>query len=103
MVTGYLGFQGRWFEERLGMGLGAGLSSSRDYNVRAGIPPQLIDVEVPNTFYFDAAVNGRPMAEWPVWLWGKAVSHFPHDQVESPLPNAAQNGTRFMVGIDYRP
>lgn len=103
MVTAYLGFQGRWFGERLGLGVGAGLHTGRDYNVRAGIPPELIAVQVPHTVYFDAALSGRPLEEYPVWLWAKVLSHYPHGAVESPLPNAAQSGTRYLFGIDYRP
>ncbi len=102
MVTAYTGLSLDAIPERLRFDAGVLYLSSREYNLRAGVPPVLLQHKVPDLVRFTLGVAGKPSNDLPLWLRLNAVTHAPHGEAESPLPNASQLGTRVMLLADYR-
>jgi outer membrane cobalamin receptor len=90
------------WNERAGYGLGVRTFSSRSYSVRAGIPPEIRAVDVPDTVAFEAMGELRPLRSQPLWTSLRLTSNVPHPVVESPLPRAAAYGTVMIFGIELR-
>jgi outer membrane cobalamin receptor len=101
-LTGGAHLRTTLWNERLGLAFGARSFSSRSYSVRAGIPPQIRAVDVPDAVALEAAGEVRPFRAESVWASLRATSNLPHGMVESPLPNAAGLGTVIVFGLEYR-
>jgi hypothetical protein len=101
-VTAWLGARSQLLGDRLSLALGAGYSSPRNYNLRAGIPPILLAVNAGNLVRIEASVNYHLVPTIPLWITFKALSFQPNASVESPLPNSSLLGTTLLVGLEYR-
>jgi outer membrane receptor protein involved in Fe transport len=101
-LTAWLRAHGRQEAQRLGYGLGLGFISGRSYNVRAGIPPVLLEREVPAGARLEAQVDWQPGPALPLTVWLRGQANLPHGLVESPLPGAGALGTYALLGLEYR-
>lgn len=101
-VTAWVGARSTLLDGRLLLSLGAGFNSARHYNLRAGIPPQLLLTDVPDGARLEAAGSLQMTRRLPLWLSLKVLSNMPPDHVESPLPGTAVLGTTIFVALDYR-
>lgn len=100
--TLWSGFHGSWIADRLAASLGVGYTSPRRYTVRAGIPPQIIDVTIGHLARPEATVEYQFLRDTPFWCWARAYSTLPHARVESPFPGAGKLGTAVFLGVGYR-
>lgn len=87
--------------ERFHYGFGANYASERVFALRAGVPPRIIDTDVP------AQTHAFAMAEYflgqslPLWVLLRIFAALP-GTVESPLPAAAASPSTVVLGIAYR-
>jgi iron complex outermembrane receptor protein len=102
LVTAWLGARSALVDGRVNLSLGAGYTSQRTYNLRAGIPPMLLSQKVPDMARLEASAEWKPSVRQPLWLSLKVMTHLPHDVVESPFPGSSQLGTSVFVAFDYR-
>ena len=100
--TGMLRLYGTTTNERYGYGIGGNVASPRSYLARAGIPPQIIDVQVPYTGYADGRFEFQPALKVPIWLSATARAGMLPLAFESPFPLGAQLGAVFMLGVEWR-
>lgn len=100
-VTAGLQLDGTLADERLAYGLGGLFVARRDYSVRAGVPPQILDQGVPAAAYLNASVEYALLATQPLWLSLRGVTHAPTQLIDSPLPGAAPLGSHLMLGLEY--
>jgi outer membrane receptor protein involved in Fe transport len=101
-LTAWVGARSNLVDGRVALSLGLGYTSSRDYNLRAGIPPLLLATHVPDRARIEAAANYKLSARLPLWVSLKVLTHVLHDEVESPFPGSSKLGTSIFVALDYR-
>jgi iron complex outermembrane receptor protein len=101
-ITGWTGLRGSWWKDRFTTSLSVSYASPRAYELRAGIPPQILRVEVGHRVRPEAVVELQVMRDVPLWLWLRASTSLPHAQLESPLPGASMLGTSAFLGVDFR-
>jgi outer membrane receptor protein involved in Fe transport len=100
-MTAGLRLDGWSMDERFRYGLGAVYVSSRDYSVRAGIPPRILTQQVPAAAYLDASAEYALSTARPFWLSLRGGTQLPSQLVDSPLPRAAPLGTSLVLGLEY--
>jgi outer membrane receptor protein involved in Fe transport len=101
-ISAWAGGRSTLLDGRLQLSLGAGYNSPRHYDLRAGIPPQLLATAVDNEARIEAAAGYQLTRRAPLWLSLKVLSNLPHNHVESPLPGTSVLGTTVFVAVDYR-
>jgi iron complex outermembrane receptor protein len=101
-MTAWTGLHGSWIADRLSGAAGVGYVSPRRFLVRAGIPPQIIDIEIGHRVRPEGTLEFQIVEERPLWLWMRAYSTLPHAAVESPFPGASRLGTAVFAGMGYR-
>jgi hypothetical protein len=101
-VTASIMLQGLFFNDRLKSGLGTTLASARSYNVRAGIPPQLLHLNLPFHTLIGGSLGYRLFSHFPLWSFTKLQFHLPLNQVSSPFPGAGQENCTFFIGFEYQ-
>ena len=101
-ISAWLGARSTLIDGRLMVSLGAGYNSPRQYDLRAGIPPVLLGMNVDHTARVEAAGSYQVTRRAPIWLSLKVLSNLPHDHVESPLPGTSILGSTIFVAVDYR-
>jgi hypothetical protein len=101
-ITGWTGLRGTWWRDRFTTSLAVSYASPRAYELRAGIPPQILRVEVGHRVRPEAVLELQVMRDVPLWLWLRASTSLPHGQIESPLPGASMLGTSAFLGVDFR-
>jgi outer membrane receptor protein involved in Fe transport len=101
-LTAFTGLSFDAIPERLRLDVGALYLSDRQYNLRAGAPSVLLERDVPHLVRLTLGAEGKPLQSWPLWLRLVGMTHAPHAEAESPLPGAAQLGTRVMLLADVR-
>jgi outer membrane cobalamin receptor len=101
-LTAFTGLSLDAVPERLRIDVGALYLSERQYNLRAGAPSVLLEHDVPHLVRLTLGAEGKPVQSWPLWLRLVGMTHAPHARAESPLPGAAQLGTRVMLLADVR-
>ncbi|UJR83578.1 TonB-dependent receptor plug domain-containing protein [Sandaracinus amylolyticus] len=102
LITATAEVRGRVSEARLDLSAGATFFSERQYNVRVGLPPQLVRIDVPHGARLHGTASWRPVQEIPLDLRLITVVHLPHELVESPLPSAGRLGSRVLLGVDIQ-
>jgi outer membrane receptor protein involved in Fe transport len=100
--VGGLRLHGVLADERFGYGLGGVVVSSREFNVRAGIPPRVLRRSIPTSGQITGLVEYELSRGPSTWVSLRARSSFPSDTAESPLPTAAPLGTSVMAGVELR-
>lgn len=85
---------------RLTFTAGALFFSARRFDVRVGIPPELVTRDVPHAVRLHGSVTWRPVASFPLDLRLSAISYQPQPLVESPLRSAGALGTRVLLGVE---
>jgi hypothetical protein len=101
-LTAWLGARSSLVDGRLGLALGAGYTSPRNYSLRAGIPPTLLAVNSGHLVRLEAAADYHVTLRAPLWLSLKVLSHLPHDAIESPFPGSTKLGTSVVLAVEYR-
>jgi outer membrane cobalamin receptor len=101
-LTGGLHIHGTTLHERVGFGGGVRTFSARSYDVRAGIPPQIRSLDVPDAVSVEGMSEVRVLKSEPLWTSVRVQSSLPHRLIESPLPAASALGTVVLFGLEYR-
>lgn len=100
-LTAGLQLDGRALDERLRYGLGGLYVSSRDYSVRAGIPPRILTRSVPGAAYLNASAEYELTTKQPLSLSLRGTTQLPSQLVDSPLPGAAPLGSSLVLGLEF--
>jgi len=93
---------GLFANETWGYGLGVSVVSPRSYNVRAGIPPLVLDEELPTTARLTATLEHQLFPLPSVWASLRLGASVPGNTAESPLPLATPPGQSAILGIELR-
>ena len=93
---------GIFLNETMGYGVGARVAGPRSYVADAGIPLEVVRVEVPTTADLDAMIERRLHDKFPLWLSLRARSFLGPGVVEAPFNNGSPRGTSFLLGLEYR-
>jgi outer membrane receptor protein involved in Fe transport len=95
------GADGTFRNETFGYGLTATLSTQRRYQLRTGIPPQILERTIDPQVHLTAMVEQYLGDHVPLWLSLRVQSNL-MSAVESPLPQAGVVGTRALLGLEVR-
>lgn len=88
--------------ETWGYGISGAFTSARHYDVRAGIPPQVLTRDLgPNT-HVDATLERQLIPLPALWLSLRLGARLPAGAAESPLPYATQAEQRVIFGVEVR-
>ena len=101
LVVAWLGGRGRLLDDRVGWGVGVSYVAPRSYDLRAGIPPALLALDVPSSFRLDASVDLQPTQRTPFRFFVRLLSSVPA-VVESSFPGAGRSSTSLTFGVEYR-
>jgi hypothetical protein len=101
-LVGGARLHGSLLHERFGYGLGATFASERVFAVRAGVPPSILDTEVPAQTHVFAMAEYFLGSALPFWLSLRVHAAVPDGEAESPLAAAANNAATAVVGLAYR-
>ena len=80
---------------------GMQLATGREFAVRAGIPPAILNVDIGPRVHMHAMAEVQLTLTLPLWLSLRATGMLTRG-VESPLPGAGTPGASFLVGLAYR-
>lgn len=97
-----LRMKGLFDNETWGYGIGASVASSRDFNVRTGIPPRVLRKRLPTTAHVSAMLEHQVLDAPSLWTSLRVSASIPGDAAESPLPNAAATGQSAVLGFEIR-
>jgi outer membrane receptor protein involved in Fe transport len=101
-LTAGLRLHGLLSNETWGYGLSGAFTSARQYNVRAGIPPQVLSRELAPTTHVDASIERQLIALPSLWLSLRLGARLPAGETESPLPFSTQSEQRAIIGVEVR-
>jgi len=101
-ITAHVGIRGSLLGDRLGLSFGVLYTSPRSYDLRTGIPPAALQLDVPSLVRLDAAAQYRLTRRRPLTIYLKARSRLPHGVQDSPIPGASTIGTSVVLGLEYR-
>jgi outer membrane receptor protein involved in Fe transport len=101
-LTAGLRLHGLLSNETWGYGLSGAFTSARQYNVRAGIPPQVLSRELAPTTHVDASIERQLLALPSLWLSLRLGARLPAGETESPLPFSTQSEQRAIIGVEVR-
>ncbi|MCA9575694.1 MAG: TonB-dependent receptor [Polyangiales bacterium] len=99
--TGSLRALGGGFADRFHYGAGVQLATGREFAVRAGIPPAILNADIGLRVHVQAMAEVQPSLALPLWISLRATGMLTPG-AESPLPGAGRPGASFMVGLAYR-
>lgn len=99
--TGSAQVLGAGFADRFRYGAGMQLATGREFAVRAGIPPAILNVDIGPRVHVHAMAEVQLTLTLPLWLSLRATGMLTRG-VESPLPGAGTPGASFLVGLAYR-
>jgi iron complex outermembrane receptor protein len=101
-LTAGLRLHGLLANETWGYGLSGAYTSPRQYNVRAGIPPRILNSDLAATTHIDATVERQLITEPSLWLSLRFGARLPAGKTESPLPFSTQSEQSVILGIEVR-
>jgi iron complex outermembrane receptor protein len=101
-IVGGARVHGTLLHERFGYGVGANFASERVFAVRAGVPPSILDAEVPAQTHAFAMAEYYLGSSLPLWVSLRVLAALPDGEAESPLPAAAETAATAILGFEYR-
>jgi outer membrane receptor protein involved in Fe transport len=99
--TGAVQVLGAGWADRFRYGAGMQLATGREFAVRAGIPPAILNVDIGPRVHMHAMAEVQLTLTLPLWLSLRATGMLTRG-VESPLPGAGTPGGSLLVGLAYR-
>jgi iron complex outermembrane receptor protein len=88
--------------EAWGYGLSGTLTAPRTFNVRAGIPPEILSKDLPANAALWVALEHRLVSTSSLWGSLRIGASLPGDAPESPLPAAIPLGQSVLLGVEVR-
>lgn len=101
-LTAGLRLHGMFGNETWGYGASGALTSARQYDVRAGIPPQVLSSELAPATHLDATLERQLIARPSLWLSLRVGARLPAGKAPSPLPFATESEQRAILGLEMR-
>lgn len=86
--------------ERFGWALNGLVEAGRRYELRGGIPPRILDEEVPANGTVSAMGEYQLNDDLPSRISLHVMSNLPWDISPSPLPSSAWRGNSIMLGLE---